>query len=95
MLHQRFGVIIESLREMQLPLQDILINNERVVISKRINSGDHLVKQHPKSPPVDWLAMSLVLEDLRGKIFRGSAEREGPIFDDFGKSKISEFEITV
>lgn len=95
MLHQGLGVVVESLGEVQFPLEDILVDDERIIVGEGVNPGDHLVDQHTQGPPVDWLAVALVLQDLGGQVFGCSTEGKGSIFYGLSKSKICKFEISI
>jgi hypothetical protein len=64
MLDQRFSIIIESLWKMKLPLQDVLIDHKRIIISKWVNTSNHFIDQNTQGPPVYWLSMTLILQDL-------------------------------
>lgn len=80
---------------MQLSLQDVLVNNERIVVSKGVNTSDHLVDQDTQSPPVDWFSVALILKNLGSQILWSSTKSECSILDRFGKTKVCEFEISV
>jgi hypothetical protein len=95
MFHQRFGVIVEPLGEMKFSLKNILVYHKRVIVSEGIYSGNHLVDEDAQSPPVDGLAVSLVMEDFGSKILGSSTEGEGPVLYDFGETEICKLEVTV
>ena len=95
MLHKRFGIVVESFWEMQLSFQDVLVDQKRVVIGKGVNACNHFVDQHSQSPPINWLSVALILQDLRGEVLRSSTEGKGSIFNLLGKTKIGQFEISI
>ena len=95
MLDQRFSIIVEALWEMQFSLQNVLVNDERIVISKRVDASNHFVDQNTKCPPVYWFSMALILKNLGSKIFGSSTQGEGSVFDGFGKPKVCELKVAV
>ena len=95
MLHKRFGIVIESFWEMQFSFKDVLVDQKRIVVGKWVNTCYHFIDQHSQGPPIDWLPVTLILQDLGSEVFRSSAEGEGSIFNLLGKSKISQFEISI
>jgi hypothetical protein len=44
--HQRLSIVVETLREMKLSLEDILVDKERVVVGKGVNSSYHFIDQN-------------------------------------------------
>lgn len=95
MLHQRLRVVVEALWKMQLPLQDVLVDHQRVVVGEGVDARNHLVDQHSQSPPVHGLAVSLVLQNFWSEILWGSTKGESSIFYGFGEAEIREFEVAV
>jgi hypothetical protein len=73
---------------MKLALQDVLIDHKRIIISEWINTCDHFINQNTQSPPINRLTMSLILENLRGKILWSSTESKGSILYLFCEAKI-------
>ena len=80
---------------MKFSLEDVLVNDEGIVVGKRVNSSNHLVDQDTKCPPVYWFSMALILENLGSKVLRSATEGKCSIFDGFGKAEVSELEVTV
>lgn len=95
MPHQRFGVVVEPLREVQLPLQDVLVDHQRVVVGEGVDPRNHLVDQHPQRPPVHRLTVALVLQDLGRQVLGRPAEGEGAILDCLGEAEVCQFEVSV
>ena len=95
MLHQRFGIIVESFREVQFSLENVLINDERIIISEGVDASNHFVDQNAKRPPVNWFSVTLILKDLWGKILRGSTKGESSVLNGFGKAEVCEFEVAI
>jgi hypothetical protein len=93
--HQRFSIIVESFREVQFSLENVLINDERIVISEGVDAGDHFIDQNAKCPPVYWFSVTLILKNLGGKILRGSTKGESPVLNGFGKTEVCEFEVAI
>lgn len=94
-LHQRLSVIVKPLGEVKFALQDVLVDDKRVVISEGVDAGNHLIDEDSECPPVDWFAVALVLKDFRSQILWSSAQSESSIFYVFGEPKVSEFEVAV
>lgn len=94
-LDQGFCIVVETLRKVKFPFQNILVNNQRVVICKGVNPCNHLVNQNPQSPPVNWFSVTLVLQNFRGQILRSSTKSESSIFYNFSKAEVCEFEISI
>ncbi len=80
---------------MEFPLEDVLVDHKRIIVGKGVYSGDHFVDEDAQSPPVDGLAVSLVMEDFGGQILGSSTEGESPVLDDLGESKISKLEVAI
>lgn len=80
---------------MQFSLENVLVDDERVVIGKGVDSRDHLVNQNAQSPPINRLPMALILEDLRGKVLGSAAKSESSILYLFGEAEICQFEVSV
>jgi hypothetical protein len=72
-----------------------LVYDKRIVISKGVNSGNHLINQHAKSPPINRLTVPLILKNFRCEVFRGSTERECAILNRLSKSKVCQFQIPI
>jgi len=75
----------------QFSLKDVLVNDERVVIGKGVDSRDHLVNQNTQSPPINRLPVSLILKDLRSKVLWSATKRESSILDLFREAEICQF----
>ena len=95
MPHQGFGVGVEALREMQLSLEDVLVDDKWVVVGEGVDSCNHLVDEHAESPPIHWFSVSLILQDLGSEVFRRAAERESPSFDDLGKAEVRQLQVSI
>ena len=80
---------------MKFSFQNVLINEKRVVISKWVDSCNHLINENSQSPPIYRFSMSLILKNLRCKIFRSSAKSKSSIINLLSKAKISQFEISI
>ena len=46
--------------ELDLALENLLVNCHGIVVIERVNSGDHLVSENAKCPPVDGFAVTFV-----------------------------------
>lgn len=88
MLDDGLDLLVEDLREVYLALQDVLVNDHRILISKWIDSCVHFVDENAQSPPIHALSMPLIEQDLRREVLRSAAERIGPCFDDLSKAEI-------
>lgn len=80
---------------MQFSLQNVLVDDKGIVIGEGIDSCNHFVYEDTKGPPIHWFSMPLILQDFWSKVFRRSAERESPSFDDLSKSEIRQFQIAI
>lgn len=60
-LDKRFGIIVEFFGEAESALEDVLIDDQRIIVSKGVDSRNHLINQNAKSPPIHWLTMPLIL----------------------------------
>lgn len=80
---------------MQFPLEDILVDDQRIIIGEGINPSDHFVDEYAQGPPVNRLAVALVLQDLRSEVFGGATEGESAVLDDFGETEVRQLEVPV
>ena len=80
---------------MQLRFQYVLVDHQRIVISKRVDPCDHLVDEHAEGPPIHWFPMPFFLQNLRSQVLWRAAECKSPALDSFGKAEVSEFEISI
>lgn len=47
------AVLVEIPRELDLPLQDLLVDRHRVLVGERVDPGIHFVDQDAQSPPIN------------------------------------------
>lgn len=95
MFHERFGVFVEAFGEDDFAFENFLVDGHGVFVVEGVDAGDHFVEEDAEGPPVDGLAVSLVQQDLRREVLRGSAEGVCPAFDDLGEPEIGEFQVAV
>ena len=75
---------------MKLPLEDILVDKEGIIVGKGVDSSYHFVDQNSKCPPVDWLSMPLILQYLWCQILWCSAKSKSTILDLLCEAKVCE-----
>ena len=90
----RFNLLIEVAGELDLSFQNLLVNCHGVIVVKWIDSSNHLVGQNAQGPPVDGLAVALVEQHLRGKVFWSATEGVSACLTVFGKSEICQFQVS-
>ena len=56
---QVFGVLLHVLGPLKLPVEDLLVDAERVVVEEGGVASEHLVDQDAKRPPVHCLVVTL------------------------------------
>ena len=58
---------------------------------ERGKPNHHFVDKRSETPPVHWLSMALLVENLRSEVLGGSTNGEGVIVGDFhfGQSEVS------
>ena len=96
MFDERSCVFIEIGSERDFSFQDVSINSHGVFIIEGIDSSMHFIDENSKSPPIDCFSVTLVENDFRCDILRGSTYCEGSSFcEEFRKTKISKFKISV
>ena len=95
MTDKGLGVVVKTFRKMQLSFENILIDDHWVIVSEGFNSSNHFVNDDSQGPPVDWLAVALILKDLRRQILRSSAESKSPVFDHLCETKVCQFDVAV
>lgn len=95
MPHEGFGVVVEAFGEVKFPLEDILVDDQGIVISEGVDACYHLIDEHAQRPPVHWLPVSLILQDLRSQVLRRPAQSKRPILNRLGKAKISQLEVPI
>ena len=95
MLDYTLRIFVKILRELNFSFQDLLVNGHRVIIVEWIDTCEHFVGKNSEGPPVDWLAVTLVEEDFRRKIFGSSAQGVGPGLAVLGEAEVGKFEIAL
>mmetsp|Transcript_36225 Transcript_36225/g.111497 ORF Transcript_36225/g.111497 Transcript_36225/m.111497 type:complete len:369 (-) Transcript_36225:59-1165(-) len=97
LLHQRLRVLVEVLREVDLPGQDLLVDAHGVLVAEGRLAADHLVDEDAQGPPVHGLAVALVQQHLGRDVLRRAAERVRPRawLDDLCKAEICELGVAV
>ena len=93
--HQRFGVIVEPFGEMELSLENVLVNDHGIIIGKGINTSDHFINNDPERPPINRLAMALILQNFWGEILRRATKGKSSVLDHFSKTKISQLNVAI
>lgn len=89
------GLLVEIFGEAYFSLEDILVDDHRILISEGVDPCVHLVDEYAEGPPVNSLAMALVQQDLGSEVFWGPAQSVGSSLDYLGEAEVSEFEIAV
>mmetsp|Transcript_31684 Transcript_31684/g.69278 ORF Transcript_31684/g.69278 Transcript_31684/m.69278 type:complete len:328 (-) Transcript_31684:764-1747(-) len=95
LLDQVLGVAVEVPRELDLALEDLLVDAERVLVVKRRVAREHLVDKDAQRPPVDCLAMPLGEDDLRRQVLGRAAQCPGAVLDALGEAKVGHFAVAV
>lgn len=95
MFHQALRVFIKVSWKLHLSLQNFLINCHGVLIIEWINSCQHLIYQYAEAPPVHWLSMSFIQQDLWCEILGGSTKSVRSWVTEFGKPKICQFKVAI
>ena len=75
LLDQVLRMPVKVPREFQLPLENLLVDAERVFVVKGRVAREHLVAEHTKRPPVHGLAVPLRENDLWREVLWRAAER--------------------
>ena len=78
-----------------LSTQDLFVNPKRIIVKEWRISGQHLVDEDAKGPPVHRLVVALGLDDLRGQVLGGPAQGPRPVTDSFGKAEVCYLQVSV
>ena len=95
MLDQTLELGIETVWVLWLGVDDLLIDVHGVIIKEWGVTGVHLVNQDSEGPPIDWLRVSLVEENLGRNVFWGSANGVSSLLDDLGKTVINQLQVAI
>jgi hypothetical protein len=88
-------LLVEVLGEADLPLQNVLVDDHRVLVGEGVDARVHLVYQDAQSPPVDASSVPLVQQYFGSEVFGRATESVGPGFDYFGETEICQLEVAV
>lgn len=103
MLHEALGIpirvkyddlLVKISGELNLTLQDLLIDRHRIIVIEGIYSSNHLVSEDSKRPPIDWLSVTLIEQDLWGQILRCATQSVGSCLAILCESKVSQFQVS-
>mmetsp|Transcript_15770 Transcript_15770/g.44916 ORF Transcript_15770/g.44916 Transcript_15770/m.44916 type:complete len:318 (-) Transcript_15770:75-1028(-) len=95
LLDQPLRILVENLREDDLPAKDRLIDAHGILVDEWRVPDDHLVYQDPKRPPIHGLPMALVQQDLGSDVLRGTAQGVRTVLHDLGEPEVCQFHIAV
>lgn len=93
--YQRLGISVHILREFDLPIQDVLVDDHGVLVGEGIYPGVHLIDEDPESPPVDSFAVAQVHNDLGSQVLWSAAQGIGLVLDDLGEAEVGELEVSI
>lgn len=65
MLDDGLDLLVEDLGEVYLALQNVLVNDHRILISEWVDSCVHFIDENTQSPPIHAFSMTLIEQDLR------------------------------
>lgn len=95
MLDHGLQLGVESFRVLRLGVDNLLVNVHWVIIDEGGVSGVHLIDKDAERPPINWLRVTLIEQDLGRNVLRRSTNGVRSLFDDLSKAKIDEFKVTV
>ena len=95
MLHKTLKLGVEAIWILGLGVDDLLIDVHGVVIEEWGMASMHLVDQDAEGPPIDWLRVSLVEEDLGSNVFWSATNSVSSFLDNFGETVIDELEVSI
>mmetsp|Transcript_81445 Transcript_81445/g.230789 ORF Transcript_81445/g.230789 Transcript_81445/m.230789 type:complete len:389 (+) Transcript_81445:44-1210(+) len=97
LLDEPLRVLVEGLREDDLPAQDLLVDAHGVLVAERRLADDHLIDEDAEGPPVDGLAVALVQQHLWCDVLGRSTEcvRSCPRLHDLREAEVGEFRVPV
>lgn len=55
----------------------------------------HFVDQDTESPPIDWLPVTLIQQNLRRYVFRSTANGKGSLRDNLREAEINHLEVAI
>lgn len=90
MTDEALSTFVEIFREANFRLDDLLEDFKRVVMHKGTCTNEHFVNENPQTVPVYRLAMPLIHNDFRSKIFRSPTDSVSPfsVSNSLDKSEI-------
>ena len=80
-------------RELYLALENLLVNRHGVIVVKRVDSGDHLVREDTEGPPIDGLSVAFIEEHFGGEILGSSAEGVSAGLAVLGEAEVRQLEV--
>ena len=92
---QVLGYSIHLLRPLNIPRQNLLINDERILICERWIPGKHLINENPQGPPVHSLVVPLGLEYLWGQVLWCATQAPGLLNNFLGESKVCDDDVAI
>ena len=78
-----------------LGIDDLPVDVHWVFVLEGWEASQHLVDQDSKSPPVYWLAMALIQENLRSDVLRSTTNRVCPFSHYLRKPKVNQLQVTI
>ena len=89
-LDELLGQPVHLLGPVDLPLQNLLVDPWRSFVKEGREPDHHFIREDTTCPPVGRFTVTLVEDDLGGKVFGCSTQRPGTIFNNLGKPEIGE-----
>lgn len=86
---------VKSLGVLRLCVDDLSINVHGVFVLEGWEPGEHFVHQDAQGPPIDWLSVALIQQDLWCYVLGRAADREGALGNYLRESEINHFEIAI
>jgi hypothetical protein len=86
---------VESFRIFWLSVNDFAIDVHGIFVLEGREPCKHFVDQDTKSPPIDWLPVTLIEQNLRRYVFRSTTNGKGALRDNLGEAKINHLEVAV
>lgn len=95
MFDDRLDIFIKVLWETNLSLEDILVDDHRILIRERVYPSVHLVDEDAQSPPVNSLPVTLIQQNLWSQVLWSSTQCIGSSFYYLRETEVSEFQVAV
>mmetsp|Transcript_105990 Transcript_105990/g.199617 ORF Transcript_105990/g.199617 Transcript_105990/m.199617 type:complete len:265 (+) Transcript_105990:208-1002(+) len=97
LFHQCLRVLVKVLWEVDLSCQDLLVDAHRILITEWRLANDHLIDKDTQGPPINWLSVTLVQQNLGSNVLRRAAKRVGPCarLNDLRKPEVCELGVAI